>query len=165
MILELYNRLHDDLEARVFISIPAELTPLYQQDECAFGRNVADAFPLAIEDIGEASKCLALGRSTAAVFHLMRAMECAVQRLSTKLEIQNVDREWGKLLSDIAKAIEAMPKGADRNKWSESHTHLYHVKQAWRNDTMHPKQTYTFEEAKAIFEAVKAFMNDLSALV
>jgi hypothetical protein len=56
------------------------------------------------------------------------------------LGIPNPDREWGKLLSDIVKKIEAMPKGDDCNRWSESHTHLYHVRHAWRNDTMHPKQ-------------------------
>jgi len=165
MVIDLYNRLRDDLEERAFVSIPAELTRLYRQDDPPFGRPVSDAFPHSIEDISEAAKCLALGRSTATVFHLMRAMEGAVQRLAAKLGVKNVDKEWGKLISDIAQAIEAMPKGSDRNRWSETKTHLYHVKQAWRNDTMHPKQTYTFEEARAIFEAVKVFMNGLAALV
>ena len=162
---QLYDRLRDALEERLFLAVPLGTADLYQQKASLFGNSVDDAFPRSVEDISEAGKCLSLDRATASVFHLMRAMEAAVGRLSTKLNIPNPDREWGKLLSDIAKKIEEMPKGDDRNKWSESHTHLYHVKQAWRNDTMHPKQTYTAEEAKAIFEAVKVFMRHLTTLI
>lgn len=163
-VIELQDRLRDELSSRTTISLPAVMAPYLEQKQPLFGQEVGDKFPLAAEDISEAGKCLAFGRGTATVFHLMRVMECAVQRLSQKLSIPNTDREWGKLLSDIGKAIEAMPKGAERNKWSESHTHLYHVKQAWRNETMHPKQTYTPDEAKAIFEAVRVFMRDLATL-
>lgn len=164
-VTEVYNRLRDALEDRLFLAVPAEVSDYYRQPEPLFGKDVEDHFPSAIEDISEAGKCLALDRGTASVFHLMRAMECAVQSLASKLEIKNPDRVWGMLLSDIHGKIESMPKGDLRNQWSESHTHLYHVKQAWRNDTMHPKQTYTFSEAKAIFEAVKVFMNHLAPLV
>ena len=58
-----------------------------------------------------------------------------------------------------------MPSGEVRDLWSKSHVHLYHVKQAWRNDVMHPKKTYTEEEAKAAFSAVKSFMHHLSDLI
>lgn len=62
-------------------------------------------------------------------------------------------------------AGEHWAQGNGRNRWSETHTHLYHVKQAWRIDTMHPKQTYTRSEARAILDAVNVFMNDLATLV
>jgi len=164
-IEQLYDRLRDALADRFFLAIPPETAPLYQQPEPLFGKGVDDAFPNSAEDISEAGKCLALGRATASVFHLMRAMEAAIRRLCTKLQIHNTERDWGKLLSDISEKIEAMPKGDKRNRWSETHTHLYHVKQAWRNDTMHPKQTYTTEEAKRIFDAVNVFMSALSVRV
>jgi hypothetical protein len=32
--------------------------------------------------------------------------------------------------------------------YAEAASHLYNVKVAWRNEVMHPKQTYTFEEAE-----------------
>jgi hypothetical protein len=95
----------------------------------------------------------------------MRAMEVVVQRLAKKLGVPNVEKEWGKLLSDIGKAVEAMPKGAKRDKWSEAHTHLHHVKQAWRNDTMHPKQTYTREQAHDVYRAVRTCADHLAGLV
>lgn len=135
-------------------------------DDPPFGKDVDDAFPKASEEISEAAKCLALKRSTAAVFHLMRAMELAVQRLAEVLGKANpTEKVWGVILSDIHSAIEAMPKGAARDAWSASHTHLYHVKQAWRNDTMHPKTTYTEEQAQTVFDAVKSFMCHLAPLV
>ncbi len=130
-----------------------------------FGSQVARKFPKASYDLVEAGNCLVLRRPTATVFHLMRAMEVIVQRLAKRLGITNLDREWGKLLSDISKAVEAMPKGVKRDKWSEAHTHLYHVKQAWRNDTMHPRQTYSEAEAKAIYTAVGVFAQALARLV
>lgn len=130
-----------------------------------FGCEVSDTFPLSSDDISESAKCLALERWTAAVFHLMRAMESTVQRLASCIGVVNVDREWGKLLSDISKKIEEMPKSGRRNQWSQSHAHLYHVKQAWRNDTMHPKATYTEEQASEVFTAVGSFMRHLAPLV
>ena len=165
MLVDVLLRTGDDLEDRYFLVVPPEFVASFRQETPPFGNEVMDAFPHASEDISEAGKCLALDRSTAVVFHLMRAMESAVQALSAELGITKTDRVWGSLLSDMAAKIEAMPKGAERNKWSEGHTHLYHVKQAWRNDTMHPKQTYTFSEAKAIYEAVNVFMRHLATLV
>ena len=41
--------------------------------------------------------------------------------------------------------------------------HLETVKIVWRNRTMHPKATYTEEEAKKIVNAVQVFVQDFSA--
>jgi hypothetical protein len=138
---------------------------LWLSKSLPFGEAVERVFPTTEEDIEEAAKCLAVDRGTACVFHLMRAMEISVQRMSAHLTILNVEREWGKLLSDIGSKIEAMPKGDARNEWSQVHVNLYHVKQAWRNDVMHPKKTYTVAEAKNVFDAVGAFMTHLAGLV
>jgi len=165
LILDLVRRIQDEFSEQKILFISTADAALYLQEKPLFGDDVADAFPDAIEDISEAGKSLALGRHTASVFHLMRAMEAAVQRLCGKLGIENPDREWGKLLSDIHNAIAVMPKGELRNTWSEAHANLYHVKQAWRNNTMHPKQTYTEEEARAVLQAVRTFMTQLAGLV
>lgn len=150
-------------EKLVYILPPGGLK-LYDVGELPFGPEVENAFNNS-EDVTEAANCLALGRYTASVFHLMRGMERAVAALCSSLGCTNVDKEWGKLLSDMKVKIEAMPKGSLRDQWSESHSLLYHVKQAWRNNTMHPKQTYTESECKAIYDATKAFMIDLAPLV
>lgn len=133
--------------------------------EPLFGEIVDMTFPSSSEDIAEAGRSLGYGLNTAVVFHLMRAMELAIQALAAKLGVENVDKVWGKLLADINAAIVKMPKGKDRDAWSENCSQLYHVKQAWRNPTMHPKKTYTDAEAKALFDAVGSFMRHLAPLV
>lgn len=154
------------LDSRIVLVLSSQNAGFVLSDEPPFGREVEDAFPLAAEEISEAAKCLALQRNTACVFHLMRAMERAVARLSEAIGTgKTTEKEWGKILSDISQTIEAMPKGDERNKWSQSHSHLYHVKQAWRNDTMHPKKTYTDDQAQAVFTAVHSFMRHLAVLV
>jgi len=165
----LRNRISDELSQEFFFHLTPADVPLYMNKE-PFGPKVARKFPKASEDIEEAAKSLALQRPTACVFHLMRAMEVVVKRLGQKVGVQNVEKEWGKILSDIGGAVEKMPKvtekeKAKRNRWSEVHTHLYHVKQAWRNDTMHPKQTYTREQAQEVFAAVRVFSAHLAGLV
>lgn len=155
----------DEMAATQVYALRPDVAHLYSQVFGGFGEGVTDAFPNAAEDIEEAAKCLAVGRATACVFHLMRAMELAVRRMGERLEIPSAEKEWGKLLSEIGRKIEALPKGPHRNGWSEAHSHLYHVKEAWRNSTMHPKKTYTEIEAKAVFDAVRSFMRHLAPLV
>ena len=159
------DALIDQSEVIFCLALSTSERDLYQPQIPLFGREVDDKLSGMAEDIGEAAKCLSVHRYTACVFHLMRAMEGAVQRLSESLSITNPSREWGKLLSDIKPKIAAMQTGEMRNKWSENFALLYHVKQAWRNDTMHPKQTYTEEEAKEVFSATRSFMKNLAALV
>jgi hypothetical protein len=163
-IESLIDRIVDVLEEEKFLHIPSTLVKLYR-GKSLFGETVETKFQPASEDIENAGRCLAVSQETAAVFHLMRAMECAVGMLATKLVIPHPDREWGKLLSDIHKKIEEMPKGDLRDSWSECHANLYHLKQAWRNKTMHPKATYTPEQAKEVFEATRVFMSQLATLV
>lgn len=169
LLEELYNRLRDDLGCRVFVAVPIEFIEYYKQEKAPFGSLVDDAFPHSVEDIAEAAKCLSLGRSTAVIFHLMRAMEQAVAVLSKALGVDLLkkggqEKTWGALLNEFQAKIDSLPP-SDRPKWRESYALLHSVKSAWRNDTMHPKQTYTIEEAHTIYNAVKAFMNDLAPLV
>jgi hypothetical protein len=163
-IHELRSRMQDDLASRQFLYIPPDRIEFFGKKDL-FGKQVSDKFCDSLEDIEQAGNCLALNQNTACVFHLMRGMEAAVKELGTALGIGNVDKEWGKILSDIDSAINEMPKGRRRDEWSASRANLYHVKQASRNNTMHPKNTYTAEQAKEIFSAVKAFMSQLAALI
>ena len=165
----LQKRILDDLYNEFYFHLDQRDVPYYQTKDI-FGPKVAAKFRKASEDIEEAGKCIALQRPTASVFHLMRAMEVVVQRLGKKLGVANVDKEWGKILSDIGRAIEAMPKYTEtekrkRARWSEANANLYHVKQAWRNETMHPKQTYTRDQALEVFQATRVFMNHLAGLL
>jgi len=167
MIRELHVRMCDELEGRFFLFLPSENVPLYRQKEPLFGATVEAKFPEMSEDISEAGKCLALNRSTATVFHLMRAMEIGVQRFGAKLGITlATEKNWQNILDEINKAIKALDQKALQTKaYAEASAHLYNVKLCWRNQVMHPKQTYTPDEARALFGAVKIFIHDLTGIL
>jgi hypothetical protein len=169
--LTTWSGVRDGLMKRLAISIEPHKVKLYEQAEPLYGNDVDVAFPgFVAENISEAGKCLALDRGTACVFHLMRALDKVVQLLGEKLNVtiidkNNVDLDWGIILANMVAPISAMPKGPAKNEWSEAHTLLVHVKQAWRHPTMHPKDTYTPEEATKIFDAVGSFMQHMAKLV
>jgi hypothetical protein len=45
---------------------------------------------------------------------------------------------------------------------AELSAQLYVVKVAWRNEVMHPKQTYTAEEADNVFRSPRTFVRELA---
>jgi hypothetical protein len=170
---DLENRIEDEIKRRSFFFVPPERAKFFET-EYPFGKQIKNRFPKLTEDISEASKCLGAGRFTASVFHLMRALETAVRRLAKRLgaTVHTKDKTWGEILAPIDDAIKNLPGGkkatseeSDRKAaFSQAAAYLRHVKDAWRNDTMHPKRTYTEEEAIAIFDGVKAFMLSLVKL-
>jgi hypothetical protein len=167
-VSELITRIVDELSERLFLNVPPQQASLYLQSEPPFGKEVTARFPQMTEDISEAAKCLSLNRPTAAVFHLMRIMESAVQSFGTELGVTLAsEQNWQVILDQINAAVRKMDPKKDplAAVYAEAASHLYNVKVAWRNQVMHPKQTYTFEEAKAIFGGVSIFMGDLSKIV
>lgn len=164
---DLRRRLLDQSASMSCLSLSNTERALFESAAPLFGEAVEAKFPNMPEDISEAGKCLALGRSTAAVFHLMRAMELAVRKLGDELNIALVDeKNWQNILDEVNKAIKALDHKLPRTKaLAGAASHLYAVKVAWRNEVMHPKQTYTPEQATAIFDGVRVFVSDLAALL
>jgi hypothetical protein len=168
---EVWSRLCDELEDQKLYCITEREAEALRPVSEVYGSQVAVKFNALIFDLEEASKAIAFGRGTAAVFHLMRAIEGAVAQAGEVLNVTVVDKydrglEWGKIISNMKTPIEAMDKADPRKAdWSEVQTLLFHVKDAWRNTTMHPKQTYTLEEAAEVLAAVRAFLRRLAPLV
>jgi hypothetical protein len=167
MVYELNLRMADELDKRFFLSVSPEEIEYYRQQSPLFGQEVEDKFPSMSEDISEAGKCLALGRSTACVFHLMRVMEIGLRRVGTAIGVAlTASKNWQNILDEMNKRIRAMDQKDEKTKrYASASAHLYNVKLAWRNEVMHPKQTYTAEESKLLFSAVGVFIRDISNLV
>jgi hypothetical protein len=167
---EIQRRISDELQTRRFLYIPAEHHNYYE-GAALFGEQVATKFPKINGDIEEAGKCFATGRYTASVFHLMRVMEILVQSFGKKLGVTlTTEKVWQNILDEINKAIRAMPNApksakAKQSKYAEVSGHLFTVKVAWRNPVMHPKATYTAEEAEDVFRSVKAFTIHLCSVI
>jgi hypothetical protein len=161
MVHELINRIEDECSKIWFLQFTGDETRLINPNAPLFGNEIEDKIPSLSEDISEAGKCLGFSRSTAAVFHLMRVMESSVQKLGDILGIPLVDeKNWQTILDQINKKVKAMGTTPQAKQYASISAHLYNVKLAWRNETMHPKSTYTAEEASAIFAAVRGYMKE-----
>jgi hypothetical protein len=160
------NILHSEIEARTFFHMPAEQATFYDQKEL-FGPEVNAKFPSIQFDMVEAGNCYAMGRGTACVFHLMRIMEVGVQQFGTKLGVTLADeKNWQNILDETNKAIKTFPaKAGSTIEMSQAAANLYSVKLAWRNEVMHPNDTYTLEEAEDILRQVKLFMRQLATIL
>jgi hypothetical protein len=161
------SRLQDEIKSQYFFHLDQKDVPFYVGEGL-----VAEKFGWAIEDMSEAGKCLALQRSTACIFHLMRVLERAVQAFGKKLKVKiDVHAEtWHQIMLHVNKEVQALPSktAAQRKKksgYAEAAAHLQSVRIAWRNEVMHPKQTYTRDEAYEVFNATKTFMAYLAGVL
>jgi len=87
----------------------------------------------------------------------MRVMEAGVKLLGRKLKVNiNVDTEnWAAIISRINGKIDQLPKitriqQRKKAKYAEASTYLNSVRIAWRNEVMHPNESYTNEQAHKI---------------
>jgi hypothetical protein len=167
LVDEINGRIEDEIGLTLCFIINQENARFYNQKEPLFSHFVADRFPDLATDISESGKCYAVGRFTACVFHLMRIMEYGVQRLGVSFTGNEgiIDKDWQNILNDVRGKINAKyPDKKDKDGINHRSliALLETVKEAWRNPTMHPKQTYTGEEAEEILNSVKGFMRKLA---
>lgn len=137
----------------------------------AFGIEVAAKFPSLIEDIDSAARCISLDLGTSAVFHLMRVMELSIQRLGkiVKIKIDTKESTWYAISQHVEVALKNLPAKTARQKYRKAQiaiavAHLNAVRIAWRNAVMHPKATYTTDEARVIFANVGLFLQSTTKI-
>jgi hypothetical protein len=167
-------RIVDELERQLFLHVTVDKAQYYDQLEL-FGSEVGRKFPKAAEDIFNSGSCFALGQHTACVFHLMRVMEHCVQRFGRKLKVTiNVSSEtWHQILVHVHNQVNSLPGGAKaskaqntrKKKFALAASRLDHVRIVWRNDVMHPKETYDEQEALEVLTGVRAFLESILTLV
>jgi HEPN domain-containing protein len=148
-----------ELETRIALVLPPAMAGHYEK-AAPFGEEMEERFSSASYDIAEASKCLALGRTTSTVFHCMRIVERGLRAINSFLGLQDPDNpNWGAWLNQIRVELDSRKK-----KWEEYdyfyglYAQLQAIKTAQRNQTMHPASMYVEEEAKLIFDNTKFLM-------
>lgn len=170
-IVHLIDRIRDELNSEYFLHVQRTDLKLYGKKEL-FGPLVSKHFPNSTSDIEAAGNCLALEQPTACVFHLMRVMEKGTQTFGKKLKVK-IDPEiesWNTILNQVDVQMKQLLSKTSKQKsrkadFAEVSSYLRHVKIAWRNEVMHPKATYTQEEARDVFAASRAFMVRLSEVL
>lgn len=161
-LVDVRTRIQDELANVLLFCVPSDVSKYYAPKEPLFGQPVQERFTLASFEIDEAGKCLAFGRSTACVFHLMRVLDIGLTKLCEILNVQNPKANWGTVFKQLEEKIRAMPdtKNPEDEKtyYSAALAHLYNVKDAWRNHVSHGREKYTEEEALGIYNSVRSFM-------
>lgn len=169
---ELGKRIRVELESKTFFYIPQENARFYQNPFDKW-TEACSAFASAIFDIEEGSKCLALHRNTACVFHLMRVMGAGVTALGKSLNEPTLDASrnltWDNVLSRCVKELGEKFAGkssewqSDKEFYAKATHTLLAVKDAWRNPNVHEVGSkYTDEETSEIYDAVRSFMRQIA---
>jgi len=166
---DLETRIIDELKYLTCFAVEGKAEDLYRAANL-FGDQVAERFPSTVVDVEEAGKCLALDRGTACVFHLMRVLEVGLRELAADLHVEKLEDNWQKLLDQVRGAVKALPRSTADEKQrlaqrSEAAAHLQAVKDAWRNDVMHPRDVYTVEQAQDVFTHARALMVSLASFL
>lgn len=166
-----------------FLKISRDLSPLVDQ-KTPFGKDVADAFPSAQQDLTEACNCLAVECGTACVFHLMRAAEVALRALASDRGVSYPDasinsKQVGDLLGALDGKMADMRK-ADAKNWpsrniKDAQIAFYHraivefrdFNEAWRKHMAHGHEGafYNPESASGIMKHVRTLMEVLATKI
>jgi len=138
----LVTHIESELEKRVFLWVRPNCTTLVDNNQ-AFGKAVANAFPSAKDDIKEAGNCLAADCGTAAVFHLMRAAEVALRTLGRDRRVtfpkgDISQKQWGEILNKLHGEIGDLVKRDAKN---------------WPDDAVREAQIRFYQEALVMFNA------------
>lgn len=169
---EATRRLRDEAGIHKILKLLPDRVPFYEQTTPLFGGDVANAFPSATFDISESGKCFALGRNTACVFHLMRALELGLSALGAVFGVSLAHTNWAPALDQIESKIRDMHKDPiwkarpdckeQQEFYAQAASHFGIFKDAWRNYTAHARGKYDEQEASDILTSVRAFMQKLS---
>jgi hypothetical protein len=164
---ELANRITDELERALLLHVGPSVAKYYGLTS-PFGEVVSVAFPDSIIDTEEAGNCLALGRDTACVMHLMRVMESGIAALAKSLNVAADFKTWDTVIKKLRAELEVSYPQMDpamkgkRDFYAHSFDRLTAVKDALRNPTMHARVHYDPSRAEEVYRAVRSFMQLLA---
>jgi len=171
----LAGTLRRELSTKLFLTLPDDASIESFENERPFDTesiSVNERFSDAIYDMQEAANCLALGRATACVFHLMRVLEVGLSALANELKIPwPSHNDWQGVINAIEGKIKEIEKGSGtlpkdwrekRQFYADAATQFTHFKDGWRNYAMHFHAVYDEPKAKLIFASVREFMRVLA---
>jgi hypothetical protein len=162
----LESRFEDEIEDRKLFLVKPELFGFYQNTELA-GEQFKSNFPRGNIELIEAANCLVLDRHTACVFHLMRALDIALNALQADLGIplpsNLAARTWGRTLERIKVAIDAHAGSPDKKEfYATAYTFIQAVKAPFRDTTMHVESSYDQASAQSVFNVALEVLKHLA---
>jgi hypothetical protein len=184
----LEGMLINDLSMRRYLRVPVGMST-YVDNPALLGPEVAKAFPSAQVDLTAAGNCVAADCNTAAVFHLMRAVEWGMRALAVHLGFRQLRTrrragakakitpvafaQWELILDGLRERVDRRLLRLRPGKVKQRDQEFYYpaledirgMRDAWRHHVMHTRQTYTEPEAMAILDRVGRLMSNLATRV
>ena len=138
-VMTIENLFAKELRRKLFLYIPPERSRFWPRGEQprVFGEAVHNCFPSVENDVLNASVCLAISQPTAAVFHLMRALEIALAALGKKFEVSLEHTNWGPAIEQIESRIRDMHKHPKWKALPDCKDQQHYYAQAARESLRH----------------------------
>jgi hypothetical protein len=177
-ILSIRQTICEEFGKRQFAFIPVNKAQYFEQDALFDEDFHAKASPKINAEIKAAGNCLAADLNTAAVFHLMRAVEYGLRALAlavqAPIEKEELEyKDWRSILELINDKIQVIVKLENSNKSPKEKAEIREFyngimqefngfKDRFRNHVMHTRGIYSAGEAAAIHDRVRVFMETLA---
>src|ERR1700730_953818 len=173
LTIELGGRLYDEMRGRFFWALTMSETEYYKNPHKGWEEVIAK-FQASITDVEEASKCFALSRYAAAVFHSLQVVEIGLIDLGRVIVATDPQTGWNATTNRLKKILAT--KYPDRTSFQQQHSQFLEqisatieaLKSAWRNKISHAQDKlvlltsdFTPEVAEEILFASRSFMRRL----
>jgi hypothetical protein len=139
---ECVGRLVDEANAGQFFSLTPREADLFLNPRKGWESSI-ERFPGIVDDVEEASKCVALSRYSAAVFHSIQIIETGLIELGTFLKVNDPKSGWTAVSGALGKAIKKEHKTRTRFErknfafLEQMEGTVAGLKNAWRNKISH----------------------------
>jgi hypothetical protein len=141
-------------------------------------KSIVDKFCSAKQDVISAVDCYAIGHGTACVFHLMRTAEYGLRALARERRVRLPRKQvlewadWRTIIDGISKEAEKIAnkkRGQNRDEALEFYrgalASFEGFKDAYRNNVMHSRKSYSGTEALSVMHHVRDFMSRLACKI
>jgi hypothetical protein len=174
-IAEIQSRLEDELSQNLFFKLPQDKKKYFDNYKVGW-EEVISRFPETESNIEEMSKCFALSRYAAAVYHACQAIESGLIYFGTFLEVPDPKSGWTAVTNRFTVLLEKTKYPDLPQKYKDCFGFLEQMravtqalKSAWRNKIDHAQSSlilmtvdFTPDIAEEIMMASRAFMRRLA---
>ena len=92
----------------------------------------------------------------------MRVIEHALKHFKDKIDIVKFTPNWDATLKAIKTKTDSIEDREEMIKYERICERFLSVKTVWRNPSMHIERSYNQEQAREVFDAMKAFIHSLA---
>jgi hypothetical protein len=171
---ECLDRLIDEAENREFFVLTARESDYFKKPRRGWELSIA-RFPEITGDVEEASKCFALSRYGAAIFHSLQVVEAGLIELGVFIKVNDPKSGWTAVSAALNRILKKDHR--DRTRFEKRNFHFLEqvhgtiegLKNAWRNKISHAHgklilmtPDFSPEISEEILFATRAFMRRLA---